>query len=513
MGGYTGGYKVSFQRVEIQARQVKDAIKVALGKAIVTDDGTVKDVVNGDGVDERGIDIWADTDQHYLQIRRRGGSVRWMVRVKRTHIVIGDVRERRPDYLSVKAAREKAVAAYSRERYGKAVAPVSADQIWTFGRVCVGYQRMLALPRWINNREKPPSEGTNDDVQRAFAQASYQHLGRVNVLELTRALLNAARNGVSSYRQRQKCVAYVKAALTWAADKHPDESGLTEDVDRWWEHLTAGDPDPETMRAITIRRATHRQQKKDLNVEAIAKTLKAHEQYCAGRTAEKTISPGIRWGLWWVALTATRRLSAVRLLNDDLKEFDPEGAEPGWGVARWPDDSMKAKTEFVLPIPPIVYGIGAGSIADYTQIVANKHGDWPSKWVFASTRRHGRDADNDDVGVYPNSLNRHLQRMRAAGALDGIPLFNPHLVRSPVADLIEDRVSGAAASLVLAHTLRGERDGASATTRDSYLTTHRIREKTEGMKAWTGDLIDAYLRLDGKLPMPTAEPRKQKARR
>jgi hypothetical protein len=49
--------------------------------------------------------------------------------------------------------------------------------------------------------------------------------------------------------------------MNWAADKHHDESGLHEGVDRWWERLTAGDPDPETMHAIEERRAIHRQHK------------------------------------------------------------------------------------------------------------------------------------------------------------------------------------------------------------------------------------------------------------
>jgi hypothetical protein len=43
-----------------------------------------------------------------------------------------------------------------------------------------------------------------------------------------------------------------------------------------------------------------------------------------------------------------------------------------------------------------------------------------------------RDPEDDDVGVYPNSLNRHLIRMREAGAINGLPYFSRHLVRAAI---------------------------------------------------------------------------------
>ncbi|WP_371260892.1 triphosphoribosyl-dephospho-CoA synthase [Bradyrhizobium sp. Cp5.3] len=77
-------------------------------------------------------------------------------------------------------------------------------------------------------------------------------------------MLNEARNGVvprdpdkraGVHRQREKCVTYFRAAVSWAADKHPDESGLNVDVDRWWERSTAGEPRPEEMAEITAGQA------------------------------------------------------------------------------------------------------------------------------------------------------------------------------------------------------------------------------------------------------------------
>lgn len=154
--------------------------------------------------------------------------------------------------------------------------------------------------------------------------------------------------------------------------------------------------------------------------------------------------------------------------------------------------------------------IATGSIADYTQLVANEHGDWPSQWVFASTRRYGRDADNDDVSVYPNSLNRHIQRMRDGGALDGLPHFVPHLIRSAMGDYIAEHVSGVVSSLVLAHTLPQTEDEAAPTTKQYCLSSQRMAEKATGMKAWSEALIAAYLASGGTMPEPREERRRSK---
>ena len=484
---------MGFQRVEITAKHVKEAIAAAQ---------------SGD----EGVDIWADTKLHYLLIRRRGGSVKWTLKALKTMRVLGDVRERHPKYLSVSAARQAATDAYSELRYGGPETPVSADEGWTWAELDAAYQEMIAQPRWVNRRMKPPSKGTVDDVRLAFARPSFQALHGKRLTELDRPQIHAARDAIESHRQREKNVAYFKAAMTWAADKKPDESGLVEGIDRWWERLTPGDPDTETMHAIEERRAIHRQRKADLDVAAIGAVLAAHEAYCAGRTAADKISPGVRFGLWWVCLTANRRASTVQLRRSDFLDQDPLG-DPGWGRAAWPAAAMKAKTEFWLPLPPVVRDVAAGSIADYTQLIANEHGDWPSQWVFASTRRFGRDPDNDDVSVYPNSLNRHVARMREAKALDGLPHFSLHLVRSAMGDYIAEKVSGVVSSLVLAHTLPQDEEEAAPTTRAYYLTSQRMTEKATGMKAWSEAVIGVYLKAGGTLPAPREEPRRSKLKR
>lgn len=210
-----------------------------------------------------------------------------------------------------------------------------------------------------------------------------------------------------------------------------------------------------------------------------------------------------------MCLTANRRFSTVKLKRDDFMAQDGL-ADDGWGRAMWPADTMKAKVPFWLPLPPVVRDVAQGSIADYTQLVYNHHGDWPSAWVFASTRRHGRDPENDDVSVYPNSLNRHLSRMRAAEALDGLPYFSLHLARTVMGNFLETAVSPVASSLVLAHTLPQTAEEAAPTTQAYYLTNQRMDVKSQAMRAWSESLVEAFLKAGGRMPAPAEGPRRSK---
>lgn len=456
--------------------------------------------------------VWADTKVRSLIIRQRGAAAKWGVKAYGTTRIIGDIRERHAGYLSPRAARERAAEVYAELKSGPvAEAPVVVKAAaWTWADLDREYQAMMAAPRWVGRRMKPSSEGSCDDVRLAFARPSFVALHDEPLTELKRPAVAAAIAEITSHRQREKNCTYFKAAMSWAADKKADASGLTEHVDRWWEHLNPGDPDAETMRAIELRRAQHLVNKEALSVDAIGEVLARHERYCAGRTANEKISPGIRFGLWWVAMTANRRLSTVKLQRTDFKVEDPEN--PAWGRAEWPIDTMKAKVKFWLPLPPCVRDIASGSIADYTTLVANHHGDWPSAWVFASTRRHGRDPENDDVSVYPNSLNRHLLRMRGAGVLDGLPYFSLHLARSVMANFLDKKVSPTASSLVLAHTLPQTEKEASPTTREFYLTSQRMDIKAEGMAAWSEALTAAVKKAGGSLPAPREKRRAGKVK-
>ncbi len=54
----------------------------------------------------------------------------------------------------------------------------------------------------------------------------------------------------------------------------------------------------------------------------------------AGKVEEENTSPGIRWGIWWIALTANRRGSTTLLERTNVQQSDPLG-EAGWGTALW----------------------------------------------------------------------------------------------------------------------------------------------------------------------------------
>ena len=49
----------------------------------------------------------------------------------------------------------------------------------------------------------------------------------------------------------------------------------------------------------------------------------------AGKVEEENTSPGIRWGIWWIALTANRRGSTTLLERTNVQQGDPLG-EAGW---------------------------------------------------------------------------------------------------------------------------------------------------------------------------------------
>ena len=81
---------------------------------------------------------------------------------------------------------------------------------------------------------------------------------------------------------------------------------------------------------LEARRAALIQAKEDFTITHLADLLVRHEAYCAGREGHDRISPGVRFGIWWVAFTAGRRAATVQLLRSDLLEQDPFG-EDGWG--------------------------------------------------------------------------------------------------------------------------------------------------------------------------------------
>lgn len=461
--------------------------------------------------DPEGTDF-CDLEQRYLLIRQRGPAATWLVKTRGRTRVLGSAIEGRSgksDFLNLTAARVKAASVYSDIATGadaqdapRRPEPAPVVVVWTWADLDREYQSAISQPRWINRRRKSPALGTMDDVRLAFAKAPLVELHPVALPDLDKRQMSTAIEKINGRRQREKCTAYVKASLTWAQNKRETESGLAGAV-QWWLTLTPGDPDPDEMDALEARRAALLQAKEDFRIGHLAELLVRHEAYCSGRSGNDRISPGIRFGLWWVAFTAHRRGSTVQLLRENLLEQDPFG-ESGWGRAAWSAEAMKAKTQFWLPLPPIVLGIATACMAEWRELVNKSHGRLhaDSKWVFASSRRLGRKHDNADVSVYPNSLNRHLLRMRADKKLEGLPDYWPHLTRSVVGNYLEDRpdIPAAASSLMLGHALPGTVEDAAPTTRKFYLTAQRMAEKAVAMRAWSDALVEAFIKAGGTLP-------------
>lgn len=111
----------------------------------------------------------------------------------------------------------------------------------------------------------------------------------MKVTDLSRAVVYAARDGIVARRAgagvhsaRTKFIVWFKAAMSWVADTHPDESGLVDGTDRWWTRLDAGVPSEAEQKAIAARRKLRLQRKADLDVNGIGAMLAHHEEFCGG---------------------------------------------------------------------------------------------------------------------------------------------------------------------------------------------------------------------------------------
>ncbi|QDP21971.1 hypothetical protein [Bradyrhizobium cosmicum] len=231
-----------------------------------------------------------------------------------------------------------------------------------------------------------------NDIRQAFSHEAVQILGPMLLIDLDRQTVESARDAIETkvagtgvHRTKRKFIVWFKAAMVWAAKKHPFTSGLKHGMDRWWERLAVTDPSPEEQKAIKARRKLRLLRKSELTVAEIGKVLAAHEEYCAGRTGRDMVGPGVRFGLWWTNFTANRRYTTVKLERSNFLLQDPHGA-PDWGRAMWEEDQMKAKEIFWLPLPPVVRDIATFSITDWKQLTRNEHGDLDSAWVNAAHR-------------------------------------------------------------------------------------------------------------------------------
>jgi hypothetical protein len=351
-------------------------------------------------------------------------------------------------------------------------------------------------------------------VRLAFAKPALQALHPKSLtdlqpIEVVRAV--QAIHAANGHRAACKALAYVKSALTWATNKRGAQSGLY-GATVWWQAIQPPDPTATEISKIRERRSTLARAKVDFTVDHLGALLVEHEAYCA----TERVSPGVRWGLWWVAYTANRRYSTVALERQWLLQTDEFG-RAGWGRAMWALETMKGRAEFWLPLPPVVLAIANGSMSDWQRTVQRSHGDITTRWVFSSTRRHGRDPNNDDVAVYPNSLNAHLRCLRGDKGrthknwIKSLPWFSLHLVRAVSGNFLDGTtVPKAAISAMLAHADGDADDKLAPTTRAFYVQNQRMDLKARAMEACSEALLNAYAKAGGKPPAPmeTASPQR-----
>lgn len=481
------------QRVDIISDTVKEAARLA-ARAL------------------NSIDIcdWFDRRQHYLQLRQRGKTVRWYVRARGRSQLLGDALLHRGvtdgGYLSISEARDEAASVYARnDPTPKAPAAVPS---WAWADLDRKFQDSLKEIRVTKSgRIKYPSAGTQDDVRLMLNKAPITAWGKMSINELTADMIADAINDIHQNHGHRTCcksLTYVKSAMNYALKKRR-ESGLVCGT-AWWMMIEPPDPNGNEIQEIIDRKATLTKAKSDFTVDHLGELLVKHEEYCAGRTAELKISPGIRWGVWWICYTGNRRRSPTVLRREELLMADPF-AEVGWGRAMWGAHQMKGQAGFWLPLPPDALHIAVSSMQDWRALVNKSHGfHHNTQWVFSSTRRIGRNPDTLDVAVNGSSLSHYLADLRADYKLDKrLPKFTMQLTRSVIGNFLDHYpgMPSSASSLLLSHAMKNGSDEAAPTTKRFYLTSQRMDVKAQAMRAWSDALTNAYLKAGGTPPMPS----------
>jgi len=476
--------------------------------------------------DATDIHDYFDERQHYLELRQRGRSVKWLVRAKgRTQTIGTAIPDRRnPNYLSLKDAQRRAGEIFFGMPPPQPAAPVSPQSRWTWAELDRRYQESLRLPRKTGKKIKRPSRATQDDVRLCFGKSELARWQTLRLVDMTPLHLIALINAVHDARGHRSCektLAYVKAALSWAQSQRPLESGLADKMP-WWSPLKPAQPTATEIEAMEARASALVAAKTEFTIAHLGELLVRHEQFCAQRRGNEKISPGIRWGVWWLALTANRSFTITKLRRNAMQWDDPRNTysttDQPWGIAEWPADQVKNKIPFMLPIPPMGLHIVRSCMWDWGVRVSAKSGFRDmTEWVFASTRRRHRAThpDNPDPSVYPNSLAAHLRALRGLKGsntidhLADLPELWPHLIRSVTTNffaLHRLTVPPAAASAMLGHVLSSDKEidprRMSKTTEEYYLTAQYMDLKAMAMKVWSEALMEAYVNAGGRLPMP-----------
>lgn len=464
-----------------------------------------------------------DKLQPYLVLRVRGHAASWLVKTRVRTVKIGSAippakaakipesRQRGDSrFLGLRDAQKAA-----RTEWAKLAAPSEKENVaienigWTWGKLVEEYRLHLAGMR-EDSSSKPiyPSTDTQNDVRLAFAKTEVaKHADKLlseldeDWFEGVQAKLHET-YGFDAYR---KFRAYGQAAFNWAASFKRKDSGLI--GRKWWLLAEKRRRTPAEVEKKIARDKALRQKKENFKVEHLGRLLVEHERFCASRTGNERISPSVRWGLWWDSLTGHRRGSGTWVALDDIQFKDPRGG-PGWGLATWQPEIMKAQDPFMMPIPPLGIHIINSCMRDWKKAAQERNNaERNSQWVFAS-----RVTSIGDVAVSGSALANHLRSMRGLrqanhrDVLSEVPPFSMHIIRSTMGDYLLDETDlpPGTASLIINHAIEGDAktdlDRISRTSKRWYFQAQRIPEKTKAMEYWSAALLKAYKDAGGLYP-------------
>ncbi|UYO55205.1 hypothetical protein [Rhodopseudomonas palustris] len=483
-----------------------------------------------DAATDDSIREWADLKQPYLILRQRGKSVSWYVRTRRASRRLGAPgRSYKTADLNLREARQRAAALHAELAAAPTVDEAPAPErsaCWTWAEMVGARLDLYAADRMSGGRVRIPSLNTQADVRRAFGividddtgeirfdsekRPSLAALQGVRLDDLTADIVNAAIRGVEYASNRAKVVTYARAAAKWAAS-NAHRSGWRESI--WWRDLAVPDLEADEIARIRENKRKLAARKSAFSVEHVGASLARHEEFCIAND----VSPGVRYGYWFVCLTAGRRGATTMLRRSAVEWTDPLGRD-GWGTAAWQEEDMKGRRPFLLPAPPIALRIIWLAWHDYEARRGRNARD-ETQWVFASLRRQphrSRGTGSSDVGTNPYSLATHLARMRgkrkdgpSEDALAGIPDYSLHTIRPAAAKFLRaaaDIPPGAASALLDHAKLDDDADDVSPTTERYYNVSQRMPLKAQAMEAWTSAVMGAFERAGGVLPEPY-EPR------
>lgn len=497
---------VASERLDLTPEIVKKAMMIAL-------EGT-NDIVD-----------FCDTLQPYLVLRVRGHAASWLVKTRARTLKIGDVipaatAAKIPDLrkrgsaiggrvLGLREARETAKREWA--KIGNPSDSSEESQGWTWGKLADEYKTHISGMREDSSgRPIYPSAETQSDVRQIFGRKEVvkhetRFLARLdeNWFEDVQVALHEE-YGYDAYR---KFRAYGQAALNWAAAFMRKESGLA--GRKWWLLAERRRRTKDEIAEKVVRDKARAKRKEDFKVKHLGMLLAEHERFCASRSGNERISPGVRWGLWWDSLTGHRRGSGTWISREDLELADPRG-EPGWGLGTWQPDVMKTQNPFTLPIPPLGLHLARCCMRDWKQAAERaKIKDRQSKWVFASRVMQ---SGAGDIAVSGSAMANHIRNMRGLregnhrDILRGIPHFSMHIIRSTMGDWILDETDlpPGTASLMIGHEIAGDRrnelDRVGQTGKRWYFQAQRIPEKTAAMSLWCEALLKAFRDAGGIYP-------------